>query len=60
VQESIFDPFFGTKEEGTGLGLWIARRIMTEHGGGIDLEQSTASGTTFSLWLPVGKGNRDE
>jgi signal transduction histidine kinase len=60
VQESIFDPFFGTKEEGTGLGLWIARRIMTEHGGGIDLKQSTASGTTFSLWLPVGQGNRDE
>jgi len=60
AQESIFDPFFGTKEEGTGLGLWIARRIMTEHGGGIDLEQSTASGTTFSLWLPADKGNGDE
>ncbi len=60
ARESIFDPFFGTKEDGTGLGLWIARRIMTEHGGGIDLDGSTESGTTFSLWLPVDKGNGNE
>lgn len=53
VQTSIFDPFFGTKEEGIGLGLWIAKRIMNEHGGDIDLDESTASGTTFSIWLPA-------
>jgi signal transduction histidine kinase len=60
VQDNIFEPFFGTKAEGTGLGLWIARRIMTEHGGGIDLEQSTPAGTTFSLWLPATAGSGDE
>jgi signal transduction histidine kinase len=59
-QDSIFEPFFGTKAEGTGLGLWIARRIMTEHGGGIDLEQSAPGGTTFSLWLPAAEGSSDE
>jgi len=60
AQDNVFDPFFGTKEEGTGLGLWIARRIVTEHGGGMNLEQSSDSGTVFSLWLPVGKGGGDE
>jgi signal transduction histidine kinase len=59
-QDNIFEPFFGTKTEGTGLGLWIAKRIMNEHGGGIDLEQSTPAGTTFSLWLPSVRGNSDE
>lgn len=53
VQASIFDPFFGTKEEGMGLGLWIAKRIMNEHGGDIDFDACTPSGTTFSIWLPV-------
>jgi signal transduction histidine kinase len=59
-QDSIFEPFFGTKAEGTGLGLWIAKRIMSEHGGGIDLEQSAPGSTTFSLWLPAAERRSDE
>jgi signal transduction histidine kinase len=60
LQDDIFEPFCGTKAEGTGLGLWIARRIMNEHGGGINLEHSTPGGTTLSLWLPATVGKNDE
>ena len=49
----IFTPFFTTKgETGTGLGLYITRRIVEEHRGAITLETS-ASGTTFAVSLPL-------
>jgi PAS domain S-box-containing protein len=48
----IFDAFFSTKPAGTGLGLSIAHRIVTDHGGQIDVE-STPDGTTFSVSLPL-------
>ncbi|HEY3244339.1 MAG TPA: ATP-binding protein, partial [Phycisphaerae bacterium] len=38
VAGRIFDPFFSTKDAGAGLGLWIARRIVTQHGGMLELE----------------------
>ncbi len=60
LQGTIFEPFAGTRAQGAGLGLWIVRRIMTDHGGGIDLQQSTPGGTTFSLWLPATAGSSDE
>jgi signal transduction histidine kinase len=49
----IFEPFFTTKEgHGTGLGLSISRRIMTGHGGSLEVKSSPGS-TTFSLRLPA-------
>ena len=55
VLPHIFDPLFTTKpgEEGTGLGLFICRRIVREHGGWLDA-RSDADGTAFTVRLPEG------
>lgn len=53
LKESIFDPFFSTKEDGAGLGLWIAQRIATQHGGALDLVSPNTQGATFALSIPV-------
>jgi signal transduction histidine kinase len=50
---NIFRPFFTTKGNGTGLGLSLARRIVEEHHGRIEVESSSAKGTTFSVTLPT-------
>jgi PAS domain S-box-containing protein len=51
--ESIFDPFFTTKPQGTGLGLSIVYRILTAHGGKLNVESTVGQGTTFRLLLPT-------
>ena len=48
----IFDAFFSTKEGGTGLGLAITHRIITDHGGAIDVSSKTGK-TTFRVTLPL-------
>jgi PAS domain S-box-containing protein len=54
-QKRIFEPFFTTKPigKGTGLGLPIAKNIVTEHGGEIRLESSAGEGTTAVVTLPI-------
>lgn len=49
----IFEPFYSTKEKGTGLGLMIVQRIVREHGGRIELESHVGQGTVFRIWLPL-------
>ncbi|MBA4494071.1 ATP-binding protein [Paenactinomyces guangxiensis] len=49
----IFDPFFTTKGEGTGMGLSVCHRIITEHGGQIYAVSQPGRGTTFNIHLPV-------
>lgn len=51
--DRILDPFFSTKEDGAGLGLCIAARIMDQHGGWLQLEATGEAGTTFAVWIPV-------
>ncbi|MGH0029549.1 MAG: sensor histidine kinase, partial [Myxococcota bacterium] len=52
--DQIFDPFFTTKgpDEGSGLGLMICHRIVTDHGGSIEVRSGVGEGATFSIWLP--------
>ena len=49
----IYDPFFTTKETGTGLGLPTAYQIVEQHGGELNVEKSDSSGTCFVFTLPV-------
>ena len=49
----IFEPFYTTKQKGTGLGLMIVQRIVREHKGRIELESHVGQGTVFRLWLPL-------
>jgi len=51
----IFDPFYSTKEMGTGLGLSVVYGIVERHGGTIDIRSDVGKGTTVSLRLPVGR-----
>jgi signal transduction histidine kinase len=53
VQENLFDPFFSTKENGTGLGLPIAAKIIDQHHGTLDFETRLGEGTTFRVMLPA-------
>ena len=54
VEKRLFDPFFSSKEGGTGLGLPIAARIVERHGGVIQYETQPGRGTTFGIVLPRG------
>ena len=48
----IFEPYRTTKEQGTGLGLMVCRRIVRAHGGEIDVESKPGAGTTFTVRIP--------
>ena len=50
---SIFDPYFTTKVEGNGLGLWIAQQIVTAHGGTVQAQNGAERGAVFTMLLPV-------
>jgi PAS domain S-box-containing protein len=49
----LFSPFYTTKPEGLGLGLYITRNIVEECGGRIEVESVLGEGTTFTVWLPA-------
>ena len=50
---NIFRPFYTTKGDGTGLGLSLARRIVEDHHGRIDVTSAVGQGTTFAVVLPL-------
>jgi len=52
VAAHMFEPYYSTKEKGTGLGLPICKRILEEHEGSIKLESRPGQGTTVTIILP--------
>ncbi|MGZ5439719.1 MAG: sensor histidine kinase, partial [Candidatus Aminicenantales bacterium] len=52
VADRVFEPFFSTKENGLGIGLYLARRIIEAHGGTIEVHSREGEGTEFRISLP--------
>ncbi len=54
VREKLFDPFVSHgKENGTGMGLTVVQKIVQDHGGDVAVEQTSATGTTFRIRMPL-------
>jgi signal transduction histidine kinase len=53
----LFDPFYSTKKEGTGLGLSVARQIVAAHAGSIHVDSAVDSGTTVTVTLSLAARN---
>jgi signal transduction histidine kinase len=56
TKDKIFNPFFTTKDTGTGLGLAMTHKIIQEHGGDIQVDSVEGAGTTFTLTFPGVQG----
>ena len=56
--EKVFEPFYTTKQQGTGLGLSVCRKIVDDLGGNIEVA-SDSGGTRFTVWLPAATEERD-
>jgi two-component system sensor histidine kinase PilS (NtrC family) len=50
----IFEPFYSTKPEGSGLGLALVYRVLQDHGGQVEVRTRPGEGTAFTLTLPAG------
>jgi len=55
MKEKVFDPFFTTSSDGSGIGLSIAQRIITDHNGSLSLDDGPLGGARFSVSIPIEK-----
>ena len=51
IRAQVFDPFFSTKETGTGLGLAVVQQITESHGGRVEVWSEEGKGSRFDVWL---------
>jgi signal transduction histidine kinase len=59
ARKQIFDPFFTTKVQGTGLGLFVVKRLVDRLNGSIDLESQPGRGTRFTIIVPENRRGKD-
>jgi signal transduction histidine kinase len=52
LADRLFDPFFTTREKGSGLGLYVAKSVVDAHDGEVIIKPNTAGGTVVSVFLP--------
>jgi signal transduction histidine kinase len=57
---NVFEPFYTTKEEGSGLGMAISFSIIQQHGGSMEVDSQLGHGSTFRIWLPTTLRERRE
>jgi two-component system sensor histidine kinase AtoS len=55
----VFDPFYSTRDDGTGLGLTIVHRIIDQHGGRIEVNSTPGIGTRFTFALPAASAGEE-
>ena len=51
--KAVFDPFYSSKQNGTGLGLTLTHQIITDHNGTIEIESERGQGTQVTVALPI-------
>ena len=56
--KKIFDPYFTTKQKGSGLGLAVAYSIIAKHDGQLTVDSKLGQGTTFTILLPASEGTQ--
>ncbi|MBN1355776.1 PAS domain-containing protein [bacterium] len=57
IQTRVFDPYFTTKSDGSGLGLTVSYAIIKHHRGHISFDSTPGGGTSFVVYLPASSGN---
>ncbi len=55
LQDQVFEPFYTTKKDGTGMGLAIAKKIINDHGGNVEIVSKENFGVVFRISLPITK-----
>jgi PAS domain S-box-containing protein len=58
IKNDIFEPFYTTKNNGSGIGLNICHRIITDHGGTLELSSAEQKGAEFIIKIPINGQNR--
>jgi signal transduction histidine kinase len=58
IQGKIFEPYYTTRNTGSGLGLTVVYKVVREHGGDLHMDSKPGRGTTFTISIPLPQGER--